>query len=41
LFKAGATGFAAVVPLAADGEDATVLDQALSLSGRDPKWKPR
>ena len=34
-------GFAAVVPLAADGEDATVLDQALSLSGRDPKWKPR
>jgi uncharacterized protein (TIGR03086 family) len=33
-------GFAAVVPLAADGEDATVLDQALSLSGRDPKWKP-
>ena len=34
-------GFAAVVPLAADEEDATVLDLALSLSGRDPQWKPR
>jgi len=34
-------GFAAVVPLAADDEGATVLDRALSLSGRDPQWKPR
>ena len=34
-------GFAAVVPLPADEEGATVLDRALSLSGRDPQWKPR
>jgi uncharacterized protein (TIGR03086 family) len=34
-------GFAAVVPLAGGEADATVLDQALSLSGRDPQWKPR
>jgi uncharacterized protein (TIGR03086 family) len=32
-------GFAAIVPL--PEEDATVLDRALSLSGRDPQWKPR
>jgi uncharacterized protein (TIGR03086 family) len=31
-------GFAAVVPVE---ENATVLDRALSLSGRDPQWKPR
>jgi uncharacterized protein (TIGR03086 family) len=31
-------GFAAVVPVE---ENATVLDRALGLSGRDPQWKPR
>ena len=34
-------GFAAVVPLPPGQEDATVLDRALRLSGRDPQWKPR
>ncbi len=34
-------GFAAIVPLPADGDGAAVLDRALSLSGRDPQWKPR
>ena len=34
-------GFAAIVPLPADEDGAAVLDRALSLSGRDPQWKPR
>jgi hypothetical protein len=34
-------GFAAIVPLAADEGSTTVLDRALSLSGRDPLWQPR
>jgi uncharacterized protein (TIGR03086 family) len=34
-------GFAAIVPLPGDEDGATVLDRALSLSGRDPQWKPR
>jgi uncharacterized protein (TIGR03086 family) len=34
-------GFAAIVPLPGDEDGATVLDRALSLSGRDPHWKPR
>jgi uncharacterized protein (TIGR03086 family) len=34
-------GFAAIVPLPTGEEGATVLDRALSLSGRDPQWKPR
>ena len=33
-------GFAAVVPLPEGRQDVTVLDRALSLSGRDPGWKP-
>jgi uncharacterized protein (TIGR03086 family) len=32
-------GFAAIVPLAGGEENATVLDRALSLSGRDPRWQ--
>ena len=32
-------GFAAIVPLPGGEEAATVLDRALSLSGRDPQWK--
>jgi uncharacterized protein (TIGR03086 family) len=33
-------GFAAVVPLPEGQDDVTILDRALSLSGRDPAWKP-
>jgi uncharacterized protein (TIGR03086 family) len=32
-------GFAAIVPLPDNEENATSLDRALSLSGRDPQWK--
>jgi hypothetical protein len=32
-------GFAAIVPLPGGKQRATVLDRALSLSGRDPRWK--
>jgi uncharacterized protein (TIGR03086 family) len=33
-------GFADAVPLPEGPDDATAFDRALSLSGRDPQWKP-